>query len=163
LRRLLDLVGRATRDERGYVLAEFALATVVLTTLVFGIIDFGRALYTYHLVANAARIGARYAAVRSSCTTPCTPTTTAGVLTAVNNLSPGLNASTTACPPTSGKGCVATTWSAPSYGVNGNCTTSPYTAPGCLVTVTVMYAYKFFIPGLPAPTMSSSSQMIVSQ
>jgi hypothetical protein len=74
-----------------------------------------------------------------------------------------LNASTTTCPPAAGKGCVATTWSAPSFGVNGNCTSSPYTAPGCLVTVTVEYSYQFFIPRLPTLTMSSSSQMIVSQ
>jgi Flp pilus assembly protein TadG len=48
---------RIAKDERGYMLAEFALGTLVATTLIVGIVDFGRALYTYHLVANARRRG----------------------------------------------------------------------------------------------------------
>jgi Flp pilus assembly protein TadG len=129
------------------VLAEFAIATVVLTLLVFGIIDFGRALYTYHLVANAARIGVRYAIVHSSCTSPCTPATSADIQTYVQGLSPDLSGLT-----------VSTTWSA-----SGNCDTNPYTGPGCLATTTASYTYHFFLPRLPTISMSSQSQMIVSQ
>jgi Flp pilus assembly protein TadG len=129
------------------MMAEFAIATVVLTSLVFGIVDFGRALYTYHLVANAARIGARYAIVHSSCTSPCTPATSAQIQTYVQGLSPDLNGVS-----------VSTVWSA-----SGNCTTSPYTGPGCLATVTATYSYTFFIPRVPSLTMSSRSEMIVSQ
>jgi Flp pilus assembly protein TadG len=140
-------VKRAAQDEGGYILAEFALSTVVLTLLVFGIIDFGRALYTYHLVANAARIGVRYAIVHSSCTTPCTPANSAQIQTYVQGLSPDLSGLT-----------VVTGW-----GPSGNCDTSPYTGAGCLATVTATYHYYFFIPGVPSISMSSASQMIVSQ
>lgn len=51
------------REQRGAVLVEFALVLVLLLVLVFGIIDFGRALYTANSLNTAAREGARYAAV----------------------------------------------------------------------------------------------------
>jgi len=45
---------------RGDSLVEFALIVSVLMTIIIGIIDFGRAVYAYSVVANAAREGARY-------------------------------------------------------------------------------------------------------
>ena len=56
-------VVRFVRDERGAALVEFAMISVVLMILIFGIIDFGRALYTKNSLTNAAREGGRYAAV----------------------------------------------------------------------------------------------------
>ena len=38
--------------ERGSTLVEFALVLIVLMVMMFGIIDFARALYTYHFVAT---------------------------------------------------------------------------------------------------------------
>ncbi|HEX7018674.1 MAG TPA: TadE/TadG family type IV pilus assembly protein [Gemmatimonadaceae bacterium] len=56
-------VTRFARDERGAALVEFAIIATVLMILMFGIIDFGRALYTKNSLTNAAREGGRYAAV----------------------------------------------------------------------------------------------------
>ncbi len=48
------------RRERGSNLIEFALIAPVLLLIILGILDFGRAIYAYSVVANAAREGARY-------------------------------------------------------------------------------------------------------
>jgi Flp pilus assembly protein TadG len=53
----------AKRDGRGQTLVEFALVFPVIVLLLFGIFDFGRAIYAYNTIANAARQGARVAAV----------------------------------------------------------------------------------------------------
>jgi Flp pilus assembly protein TadG len=49
--------------EKGQALLEFAAVTLLLFTLVFGIIEFGRALWTWNTIVQATRAGARYAAV----------------------------------------------------------------------------------------------------
>ena len=52
--------------QRGSSMVEFVIAAMLLMLFVFGIIDFGRALYTYHAVSDAARLGSRFAIVRGS-------------------------------------------------------------------------------------------------
>jgi len=52
--------------ERGATLVEFALASTVFFVLIFGVVEFGRALWQYNVVANAAKAGVRWAAVRGS-------------------------------------------------------------------------------------------------
>jgi Flp pilus assembly protein TadG len=49
--------------EKGQTLVEFAMVTLLFLTLVFGIIEFGRALWTWNTIVQATRAGARYAAV----------------------------------------------------------------------------------------------------
>ena len=51
------------REERGASAVEFAIVATVLFLLVFGIIDFGFGFHTWNGTANAAREGARRAAV----------------------------------------------------------------------------------------------------
>ncbi len=51
------------RNERGTTIAEFAIVALVFFTLIFGIIEFGRLLYTHNALADATRRGARYAAM----------------------------------------------------------------------------------------------------
>lgn len=53
------------RDERGTAAVEFALVSVVLFMVVFGIIEFGKAYSQYEVYVNAAREGARVGAVRN--------------------------------------------------------------------------------------------------
>jgi hypothetical protein len=61
---------RQKDGEAGSALVEFAIAITVILTVLFGIIDMGRALYAYDWVANSARLGTRYAMVRgTSCST----------------------------------------------------------------------------------------------
>lgn len=52
------------RGERGQALIEVAFTTIILFILVLGIIDFGRAMFSYHAVSHAAQVGTRYALVR---------------------------------------------------------------------------------------------------
>ena len=57
------LTSSIRKQQRGDGLVEFALVLPVLLLLLFGILDGGRAVYSYHVVANSAREGARYASV----------------------------------------------------------------------------------------------------
>lgn len=52
---------KSGRDERGATLVEFAIGATVFLTVMFGVIEFGRALWTHNALADAARRGARYA------------------------------------------------------------------------------------------------------
>jgi hypothetical protein len=49
--------------QSGATLVEFALATAVFLTLLLGIMDFGRMLFTWNAAAEATRWGARIAVV----------------------------------------------------------------------------------------------------
>ncbi|MFN0147609.1 MAG: TadE family protein [Dehalococcoidia bacterium] len=51
--------------QSGQALVEFSLILPVFLMLLFGLVDFGRGFYTWQLVTNAAREGARAAAVQS--------------------------------------------------------------------------------------------------
>ena len=51
------------RAARGATMVEFALALVVFLMFLFGILDFSRMLFTWVAANEAARAGARYAAV----------------------------------------------------------------------------------------------------
>lgn len=48
---------------RGQSLVEFALVLPLLLVVLFGILDFGRVIYAYNAISNAARTGARVAIV----------------------------------------------------------------------------------------------------
>ena len=52
-------------NERGSTLVEFAIAATVFLTCVFGVIEFGRALWVHNALTDAARRGARYAVLHS--------------------------------------------------------------------------------------------------
>jgi hypothetical protein len=49
------------KNERGTSVAEFAMVALVFFILIFGIIEFGRLLYTHNALADATRRGARFA------------------------------------------------------------------------------------------------------
>ncbi len=51
------------RRERGMTTVEFAIVGTVLLTVLFGVIEFGRLLWTYAMVGEAARRAARLAVV----------------------------------------------------------------------------------------------------
>jgi Flp pilus assembly protein TadG len=140
-RRLLLLTG-----QEGTELFEFALVLIVLLTLIFGVMDFSRGLYTYHYLSNAAREGTRYAIVRgSACSgfppSEC-PVSAEQVEAHVKSNTPGIDPMALN---------VTTTW-------------TPNNNPGSTVKVEVTYDYKFIFPLLPTTIgMKSSSQMVISQ
>ena len=49
------------KRERGASLVEFAIAATVFLTVVFAVVEFGRALWVHNALSDAARRGARYA------------------------------------------------------------------------------------------------------
>ena len=53
-------------NERGTTLVEFAIAATVFLTAMFGVIEFGRALWVHNALTDAARRGARYAVLHSA-------------------------------------------------------------------------------------------------
>jgi Flp pilus assembly protein TadG len=139
-------------NARGQALAEFAVCSLAALTLLLGIIDFARAVYTFHAVSDDARIATRYAIVNG--VAACAGGTPDPLQAYVLAASPGIAASkltvTTTCP-----------------GGNTGCssTASPYNGAGCLVSVTVAYSFSFvtpFVSSIVIP-MSSRSQMVISQ
>ena len=57
---------RFKSNEQGATLVEFSIAALVFLTVMFGVIEFGRALWVHNALADAARRGARYASVHSA-------------------------------------------------------------------------------------------------
>lgn len=55
---------KANKNQRGAALVEFAIVSTVFFTAIFGILEFGRLLWTHNALQDAARRGARYATVR---------------------------------------------------------------------------------------------------
>ncbi len=56
----------AGHPERGATLVEFGLLAPLLVTVLFGLVEFGLAMYTKGLLANAVREGARFGVVLSN-------------------------------------------------------------------------------------------------
>jgi Flp pilus assembly protein TadG len=86
--------GRPARD-RGSVAVEFALVVPILLLIVFGLIDFGRALNAQISLTGAAREGARLAALGysgaaiQSRVTAAAPSLSGVTATVVRNCPPG--------------------------------------------------------------------------
>jgi Flp pilus assembly protein TadG len=146
------------KSERGSVLVEFAVSLSILLAMVFGIMDFSRALYAYRFMSYAATQATRYAMVRgttfagTSCATVSTydcNATTANLTSYVQSLAPpGLTPSaitvTTTWPGTTPTGLAC------ANGAGNN-------SPSCVVKVVVSYAFKFVMPFLPLSTLNFSA------
>jgi Flp pilus assembly protein TadG len=57
---------RKKNNERGATLVEFAIGVTVFVTAMFAVMEFGRALWVHNALTDAARRGARYAALHAS-------------------------------------------------------------------------------------------------
>ena len=82
--------GRNAPRDRGAAAVEFALLLPILLFLIFGIIDFGRALNAQVTLTQAAREGARLASLGES-------NVVSGTQTAATGLSP-VTVTVTSCP-----------------------------------------------------------------
>ena len=148
------------RDEQGSSIVEFALTFIVVMALIFGVIQLCYAFYTYQVMNEYARAGARYAIVHGlNCTLPsnasCFNDSSAELQTVVRNYGyPGIN-------PNNLTVTKANTF-APGQTA---CLTAGCAGTGDQITVTVTYPYTLSIPFIPSKfwTMSSSSTMIISQ
>lgn len=57
---------KGRRNDRGATLLEFAIVATVFFSALFGVLEFGRLLFTHNALRDAARRGARYAVVRKN-------------------------------------------------------------------------------------------------
>lgn len=148
-------------SQRGSSLAETAIVMSAVLALLFGIVDFGRATYTYAFVAQLARQGARWAMVRgSTCTVldHCNASRSE-IQNYVQSLSVGATSANN----------IVLAPNSPMYtcplGSNAQ------NAPGCVISLTVQYPFSFMLPympknGLGGPltiTMQSTSKMVITQ
>ena len=131
-------------DCRGQALVEFALCAVLLLALVFAVVEFGRMILCYTTIANAARIGARYAIVHGS--------DNSGMQAVVNGF---LQAGTVS---------ISTATVSVNYPGKPDGTSSGCTAPGCRVSVTVSYPYDPLLSyfSLGSISLASSSQGVIT-
>src|SRR2546425_5113051 len=54
------------RSERGSTLLEFAIGATVFLSVMFAVLEFGRALWVHNALTDAARRGARYAVIHAA-------------------------------------------------------------------------------------------------
>ena len=59
------------KEQRGTTMAEFAIIASLFFLMIFAIIEFGRLLYTHNALTDAARRGARYAALHKQAALAC--------------------------------------------------------------------------------------------
>jgi Flp pilus assembly protein TadG len=135
---------RSFRRQEGAAAVEFAIVASLLFLLIFGIIDFGFAFHAWNNTANAAREGARRAAVDPNTSDIIARTQQAADTLDASKLSISVQCST-------------------NDGVSfGGCGPSGSWQEGDVVRVTVDYAYDLitplgsFVPGL-GPTMNVHS------
>ncbi|HUA34912.1 MAG TPA: TadE family protein [Candidatus Binataceae bacterium] len=126
----------------GATAVEFALLATPCLMLIFAIVNFAVALYTYDFVCYTAQEAARYAIVNGA-TSP-SPATAANIETYVDGLVVGvLNTNQLS---------VNTTW-------------NPNNKPGSVVTVQVSYVYQPVASFVSSAniTMTRTAAMVISQ
>ncbi len=148
----------ARDGERGQATVEFAFAATTFLLIFFAVIGFGEANYFFDRVAEAARIGARYAIANTT--------------KAPSDCSKGVGTSTICLPPvvtyvTNKSGLDATKMTiAIAFGGTSqsatypDCTANP--TVGCWVKVSVSYPYDLGILNRFGKIVSSSSQMTIT-
>ena len=136
------LVPRGARHGgRGQAMVEFALVLPLFLALIFGVLDFGRAIYALNTITNAAREGARYGII--------SPSDTSGIQTKVQTF--------------------AATLAIPSSNITVSCSDSggcSSAGAGDTITVAVSYQYVPFVIYVarstgPSLTLSTSTTMTV--
>lgn len=176
---LMPKLFRLAREERGAELVEFAMTAWVLVLVLFGVYQWGYAMYAYHFTTYAAQQGARFAEVRGhtwseyeteNCSTSAPPSFTlkyactasaADIQNYVQSLATGaINPSNVTINETS-----TYLWPGTTPDCTSGCSACSTTnSQGCFVKVTVSYTFNF-LPFLKitALTMSATSQNVILQ
>ena len=177
----LGLSGGRVKRQKGSTLVEFTLVIMVLVTVTLGVIDFSRALYTYHFLSNMARDATRWAAVNGyTCADDTSTTDTGGSCNGTDGMNNGPASATEIqnyvadhAPDGIDPSKITTTVSWPVQTDSPEiCSTamagypnSPYpNYPGCTVEVNVSYQFNFLYPLVhsSAITLSSTSEMVIA-
>ncbi len=142
---------------RGATMVEFAFVAPVLLLVMFGILEYARFFYTAQVMNNAAREGARYAAVNTNIAS------TANVQTYVNNYLAGVGASQLVSYSPSSN--ISVYQADPTTGLNTGLAWTG-TGWGTAVGVSVSGSYKPVLPGflyLPGSTTISASCVMTTE
>lgn len=148
--------GRPRSGDRGQTLTEFALILPVLLIAFLGVLDFGRAIYAYNAISNAAREGGRTAIVNQT-----TSEIRGRAIAQATSL--GIDPSSTSCPPAGASGVCVEFKNATA---TGPCV-STLSYVGCIAEITVKYSFTAITPIIgrivgPLPMTSKTSQVIES-
>jgi len=123
---------RVGSSRRGQALVEFSLAVIVFLALVMGIVDFGRGIYVYNGVAQAAREIARATSVQPPSATLGGSAQTVAVINTQKGLVPGMGNPTFTC--------LNPSTEPPTTKASGTC------VPGDLVRVHVAAPFSLLTP-----------------
>lgn len=153
-------------SQRGQSLAEFALAFPIIVLLLLGIFDMGRAVFAFNTVSNAARVGARVAAV-NQLAPPTSNTSCIESMPVEDTSEPTWSPQACAAAAASGLGLrpsdVTISYNTPP-GTNLACATLHV---GCIASVTVTYGWSAITPvigGMLGPiSISSTSQIPIER
>ena len=69
------MIRKRREGRRGQAMVELALALPIFFLIIFGLVDLGRAVYTYNTLSEGAREGARYGSVQARAYSPATRAT----------------------------------------------------------------------------------------
>jgi len=132
---------KAKHQQRGTAMVEFALAFLIFFTVVYAIMEFGRIVSSYNILAGAAREGARYAVVHGSASGSAA--SASDIQDIVRKWSIGLDKNSVT---------VTTTW-------------TPGNGPGSDVKVAASYALTPFTKLIlhSGLTLKSTARMTISQ
>lgn len=123
--------GQRAGAGRGQAVVEFALVSLLLLMLVFGLLDLGRGVFARAMLTNAVREATRYGSIH--------PSDTTGMVAAATSRSPSLGLSSGNF--TTGGGSVSCSNDSGSIG----CTSA---APGNLLRVCTAYRFGLIAPRL---------------
>jgi Flp pilus assembly protein TadG len=152
------------RHQRGQALVEFAFVLPIIVLLIAAFIEVGRAVFAWNTIANAARQGARVAAVNQ--------------LTDTTDCDESRPVEDPYVPHWSIRGCAVA--AAGALGINASNVAVSYAPPpsttlscdptlhvGCIAAITVTYNYSVSTPFLNwvihSVTMSQTSQMPIER
>lgn len=125
---------------RGQALVEFALVFPVLFLIILGIVDFGRAVYAYNTVSNAAREAGRSAIINQDISAIRARASTEGTLLGLPTGDPG------GCPAAGGPSLTAISGTCVKFrsaDLSSACSTIEI---GCTAVVSVQWQFQAITP-----------------
>jgi Flp pilus assembly protein TadG len=160
MNRLRSPIRLRADESRGQALVEFALVLIVLIPIIFGIVDFGRGVYAYNAISNAAREGVRTAIVNQNVadirTRSAQQATSLGLTTTPPTTCPSLNLKVD----TNGGICVSFVMA---NDQTQDC--SANLAPGCIAIVKITYPFAPITPVIsriiPSLALTSVSEQTI--
>lgn len=128
---------RNRRDcwDKGASTVELAITLNLLLLLIFGIVEFGTALWQWNTMQLAVEQAGRYVMINNACDTSCAETEMQNVLTSAS----------VCTAPTAGQICVSAT---------GPTASNPPT-----MTLTAAYNFNLVAPIIPSVTMTSQATL----